>query len=95
MKPDRNAKNARNARLLVAAFWLYRVMSGHSIVKTTLQVADRERRSIRDLRLRESGADAETLKKSKKAKASGMLVELAADVFWKGLRSYLKKQKVF
>ena len=41
MKTDRNDTNDRKACLLVLAYWLYKVINGGNVIKTTFRVAER------------------------------------------------------
>lgn len=92
MKTDRNDTNNRKARLLVLAYWLYKVINGGNVIKTTFRVAEREIRSFRNRRLREKEPDRRTLKKAKRA---AQLKDAAAAMTLKGIKTTLKKQRVY
>ena len=92
MKTDRNDTNDRKACLLVLAYWLYKVINGGNVIKTTFRVAEREIRSFRNRRLREKEPDRRTLKK---AKRTAQLKDAAAAMTLKGIKTTLKKQRVY
>ena len=47
MKENTSKKSVRNAHLLLGAYWGYKVLTGKSIPKTTIEVLQLERRSVR------------------------------------------------
>lgn len=89
MKTD---KNVRNARFLIASYWVYKVLNGGSIPKTTLNAVMMEKRASASARqLEKSPEEAPTRaprRRSVAARAAGVPAKCI-------LVSFLKKQRVF
>ena len=87
MKADRNV---RNARLLIALYWIHKVINGGSIPKTTLKAVMMEKRSAESAHHEKEPADPAQRTPRRKSMAAGAVSVPVRRI----LRIFLRKQKV-
>ncbi len=87
MKADRNV---RNARLLIALYWIYKVINGGSIPKATLKAVMMEKRSAESAQHDKEPADSHKNTPRSRSLAAGAVSVPARRI----LRIFLRKQKV-
>ena len=87
MKADRNV---RNARLLIALYWIHKVINGGSIPKTTLKAVMMEKRSAESAHHEKEPAAPARRTPRRKSMAEGAVSVPVRRI----LRIFLRKQKV-